>query len=144
MKNVLTEAIAWLGEVDALSSDSWPEELPPEGDPKFWEIAMRLEMRDRQFISQRIEQLIVGSCSASEMTDLEAWLFGRRLEWACQLYVAAGQKGYSVDKSLADALRWGLLESWDSDGCLAFWNHAIERGGKPHPENVDGLSPLPS
>jgi hypothetical protein len=39
-------------------------------------------------------------------------------------------------------LEWALVKTWETDGCIGLWNHA-ERGGKPHPENPDGLSPIP-
>jgi hypothetical protein len=29
-----------------------------------------------------------------------------------------------------EVLEWLLIRSWESDGCVALWNHA-ERGGMP-------------
>jgi hypothetical protein len=44
--------------------------------------------------------------------------------------------------SLREVLEWALVKTWETDGCIGMWIHS-ERGGVPHPENPDGLSPLP-
>jgi hypothetical protein len=78
------------------------------------------------------------------MTPGEAWLYRMRARWAAQLILSkvhSGQPDPPVD--LAEVLRWALIRSWETDGCLAFWSHA-ERDGAPHPDNPEGLTPWPA
>lgn len=63
------------------------------------------------------------------------------MEWAAQVAIVKVQEGVEPDAPLAEVLDWALNKTWESDGCIALWNHA-ERGGKPHPANPDGLSPI--
>jgi len=142
--SVLLDAIAWMQKVDAGLSPVWPPDLPPEEDPAMWPIAARLEMEHRAFTTSQIEQLIVGTLESESLSPLDQWFYRRRVEWGGQLLLATAQKGIDPKATLEEVLRWSLIASWNTDGCIGFWNHAIERGGKPHPENPDGLSPLPS
>ncbi|MBI4024823.1 MAG: hypothetical protein HY360_07555 [Verrucomicrobia bacterium] len=96
-------------------------------------------MSTRDIVSAKIRSLVKGAgCSA--MTPLEAWLYRRRVEWAAQVVLMKVQERVVPKVSLTELLDWLLIGSWESDGCIGLWNHA-ERGGKPHPENPDGLSP---
>jgi hypothetical protein len=72
---------------------------------------------------------------------LEGFIYRRRVEWAAQLALAKAQEGIEPDAPLSEVLSWLLVTSWESDGCIALWHHA-ERGGKPHPENPHGLTPI--
>lgn len=78
------------------------------------------------------------------MTPLESWLFWRRIEWGGQMILARAMKEVAPAESISmsDILQWALVDTWETNGCIAMWIHS-ERGGKPHPENPDGLSPLP-
>ncbi|MBX3747311.1 MAG: hypothetical protein KF833_18535 [Verrucomicrobiae bacterium] len=75
------------------------------------------------------------------MNPIETWCFRKRLEWAAQLALAKVLEDVEPEASLTEVLVWCLVDSWHTDGCVAFWNNA-ERGGKPHPENPDGLHPI--
>jgi len=143
-KSILLDAISWMQKVDAGLSPVWPPELPPEEDPSMWPKAARLEMENRAVMTAKIEQLIEGSLNPETLSPLDQWFYRRRVEWGAQLLLATAQRGFNPKATLAEILRWALIASWDRDGCIGFWNHAIERGGKPHPENPDGFSPLPS
>jgi len=94
-------------------------------------------MQHRDELSRKIEKIVDGEESPS-MTNLESWLYHRRSEWAGQLIDAKVQENVVPDASLADVLKWALIRSWHSDGCIALWNNA-ERGGKPHPEATPNL-----
>lgn len=143
MKNaVILEAIDWLLKMDRRLPAIWPEELPPEDSPGFWTLAMQAEMRHRATVSKKTALLIAGGGEPPPMTDLECWLYRRRGEWAGQVLLVKAEQGVPIPVPLRELLEWALIRSYDSDGCIAFWNHAIERGGVPHPDNPDGFSPL--
>lgn len=136
------KAIQWMQNAGLYITERWPEELPPETTIGFWKLACQIEMRDRETISQKIRLLISNDGAQTPMTDLEAWLYRRRVEWAGQVALSQVQKGVEPVETLNQVLEWLLIRTWETDGCIAFWNHAIERGGKPHPENPDGMSPI--
>lgn len=94
----------------------------------------------RKEISAQLRAMII-SGDSGVVSPLEAWLMRRRIEWAGQIAIAAVMKNAEPDGGTAEALEYALIKSWDTSGCIGMWNHA-ERGGKPHPENPDGLSPL--
>lgn len=119
----------------------WPNELPAESTPGFWFSVCQHEMKTRKEISTKLRTMIETGDSGT-VSPLEAWLIRRRFEWAGQVALAAVTKRIEPDGGLAEALHEVLVRSWESDGCIGMWNHA-ERDGKPHPENLDGLSPLP-
>jgi hypothetical protein len=118
-------------------------ELPPETDPDFWSRAAKLEMATRDNVDAILDGLITRRALPASPTALECWFCRKRGEWAAQLVLAFVQQNQTTDEPLTTVLRRLLIDSWRTDGCLAFWNHAIERGGKPHPSNPDGLRPLP-
>ena len=124
--------------MDSRLPSDYPSELPALNSPGFWFAAAKLEMPMRDTVSAKVRLLVKGG-ELPAMTPLEAWLYRRRVEWAGQLCLAGATKG-EPDLYLHQALDWLLVESWEREGCIAFWNHA-ERGGKPHPENPDGLTP---
>ena len=91
-------------------------------------------MSTRGQLSDKVRALVNGEVQAP-MSPLDSWLYRRRVEWAAQLAFAKAHEGVEPHASLADVLNWLLVHSWESDGCVALWNHA-ERGGKPHPESA--------
>lgn len=133
--------MAWLKAAEAALPKLWPEELPPESTPDFWFTACKHEMATRNLLSEKLRSLAEGK-GVEPLTLLEAWLFRRRIEWASQLALGAAKKGMEPDASLPEVLQWALVETWQTDGCIGMWKHA-ERDGKPHPDNPDGLAPLP-
>lgn len=143
-KSKILDAFDWMIETDKRLPASWPEELPPESDPGFWTEAMKAEMTGRVSLSKKIRLLIADPAQPHPMTDLESWLYRRRAQWARQCLHAAAQKGLAIpdEAPLGEVLYWVLVQAWEKEGCLAFWEHAIERGGVPHPDNPEGFSPL--
>jgi hypothetical protein len=135
----------WLEMLDSLESISsqlateFPCDLPPENSTDFWFRACELEMSTRDSVSVKLRSLLEGP-EPIATTPLESWFFRRRIEWATQLALAKVKEGAEPDVPLPDLLHWALISTWETDGCLALWNHA-ERDGKPHPDNPEGLSP---
>ncbi|OAM89324.1 hypothetical protein OH491_13630 [Termitidicoccus mucosus] len=130
--------LRWLGEQ---LPREWPPELPPEDTPDFWFTACKHEFATRKAISAKMRRL-AASDTSFDLSALEAWLVRRRIEWAAQLALAAAQTGKAPGMGLREFLAYLLADSWETDGCQGLWKHA-ERDGKPHPENPDGLHPLP-
>lgn len=141
-KSVWPEVTGWLKACEAALPAVWPPELPPEQTPDFWFVVCRHEMASRKDISAQLRSMIITG-DTGMVQPLQAWLIRRRFEWAGQLAMVAVMKKNEPDEGLAEILEWVLIVSWETDGCISMWNHA-ERGGTPHPENADGLSPLPS
>ena len=142
VKSKWLDALAWLREIDRLLPQEWPPELPPESTTGFWKQAAEMEMQHRTTVSQLTQQMIEDGRLPATMTALDLWFYRRRVEWASQLILAKAQEGVEPDASLTDVLKWVLIKSWDTDGCIGFWNHAVERQGKPHPLNPYGYSPI--
>jgi hypothetical protein len=139
MKSIWLDLLEWLEETETQLPSVFPHELPPEESIDFWFRATEMEMSTRETVSTKVLHLVNGR-EYSSFTPLEAWLYRRRGEWAAQLALAKVQTHVEPDVPLTKVLEWALVSSWNSDGCIAFWNHA-ERGGKPRPENPDGMSP---
>lgn len=118
----------------------FPAELPNESSAQFWLDAMRLEMISRSALSDKVRSMIAAS-KFPEMTPIEAWFYRRRVEWAGQVALTKAQEGVEPDAPLEEVLEWALVRTWETDGCIALWNN-MERDGKPHPEDPDGLSPI--
>lgn len=130
----------WLVDTIQQLPQVWPPELPPEETKDFWFTACRFEMQTRKEISARIRLMFHGE-EMGEVRPLESWFFRRRMEWASQVVLAAVQKHLPPGRTAEETLEHLLIESWEKDGCVSMWYHA-ERGGQPHPENPDGLTPL--
>jgi hypothetical protein len=143
---IVTTALDWMISSQKRSPKHWPHEFPSESDSQFWQTVARLEMTHRVSTSEKIQRLIEGSLEPASMSALELWFLTRRCEFAAQIALASAQSNNLPpdDLDLSTYLHWLLIDAWHSDGCIGFWNHAIERGGKPHPENPDGFSPLES
>lgn len=140
MRSMWLDVLDWLKATDGRLAAIFPPELPAESAPDFWFRVAQIEMSTRDTLSAKLRLLARGEeCPA--MTLLEAWLYRRRAEWAAQLAILKAKEGVEPDVPLAQVLEWALVSSWESDGCIGLWNHA-ERGGKPHPENPDGMSPM--
>ena len=139
-KSMWLDVLDWLKSMDSRLPAIFPPELPPEESPDFWFRVAQLEMSTRDTLSTKVRSLVNGE-GFPFMTPLEAWLYRRRVEWAAQLALVKAKERVEPDASLPEVLEWLLVRSWESDGCVAIWNHA-ERGGRPHPENPDGLSPI--
>jgi len=139
-KSIWPAVLDWLQAMDSRLPAVFPSELPPETSKDFWFRVAEIEMSTRATLSAKVRTLI-GGPGIPAMSPLEAWLFRRRVEWAGQVILAKAQIRIEPNEPLAEVLLWALVSSWESDGCIGLWNHA-ERGGKPHPNNPDGLSPL--
>jgi len=134
---VWSRFVDWLSSIDAQLPQNWPAELPPESDPQFWWTAVRLEMSGRKALSAKLRSLVeTGELPA--MTDVDVWMYRRRVEWAGQLAVLKMQAGVEPDAPLPQVLTWALIDTWESDGCVGLWNHA-ERGGKAPAEPLTDL-----
>lgn len=120
----------------------WPVELPAECEAEteaFWTAACREEMTRREVISTKIRQL-VNQEGCPSIDAMEGWLVRRRIEWAAQAALEKARAGMEPPVAFVKVLEWALIDSWHSAGCLAMWSHA-ERGGKPHEDNPDGMTP---
>ena len=139
-KSVWMDVLKWMESKDSLLPSTFPTELPAEESPDFWFRVAQVEMSTRDMLSSKVRSLITGE-TPPLMTSLEAWLYRRRVEWAAQLALVKATERVEPNASLSEILEWALVSSWESDWCIGLWNHA-ERGGKAHPENPDGLSPI--
>ena len=129
----------WLKAVEIRLTATWPPELPPESSPGFWQAAARAEFQTRGALSAKVQALVVGA-EFPAMTPLEAWLYRRRVDFAVQFVRAKMISGVFPTDPLNEVLLWSLLTLWETDGCIAFWNHC-ERGGKPPPTTPPRNSP---
>jgi hypothetical protein len=125
--------------MDSRLPSAWPPELPLESAQDFWFHVAQIEMTMRNIVSAKTRLLIAADDVA--MTALEAWLYRRRVEWAAQIVLTRVKLRVEPHVPLSEVLDWLLIGSWESDGCIGLWNHA-ERGGKPHPNNPDGMTPI--
>jgi hypothetical protein len=140
-KSVWQDALAWLQRLHPALLMEMPKELPPEEATDFWPSAARLEMTLRKDVTLRVEGFISGDFSNVSDPAI-SWLLHRRLEWAAQIIFEAALRDPFPGISLEEALRWSTIESWDSDGCIGFWNHAVERGGALPSEDPLGIAHL--
>lgn len=124
-----------LVKIEQLLPADWPCELPPETTPGFWEAATRREFECRTGLSEKIRDALSGDLqSVTTWTPLEAWLYRRRVEWATQLVYEAVKQKLTCSDSPRDFLIEVIVDHWSDQGAIAFWNHAMERNGEPHPE----------
>jgi len=135
MKRDYSDLFDLLTEIEEQLPKAWPEELPAEDAPGFWEQATRLEFAHRATLTRKIRHALEGDVrSFATFSPLEAWLYQRRMEWATQLVLEAAKQGAACTDSPRDFLLDVVAEHWHEHGAIAFWNHAMERDGKPHPE----------
>jgi len=139
-ESVWIDVLDWLKAMDSRLPAVFPPELPPETSPDFWFRVAQIEMSTRDALSAKVRSLVRGE-GLSAMTPLEAWLYRRRVEWAAQVAFVKAKERVEPDVSLAQVLDWLLIGTWESDGCIGLWNHA-ERGGRAHPQNPGGLTPI--
>jgi hypothetical protein len=133
--------MSWLRASEVHLPTEWPPELPPEETPAFWFTACKFEMSTRGALSGKVRLMIAGA-EFAPLTPLEGWLLRRRFEWAGQVALSKVLDRVEPRANLIEVLEWALIGTWNTDGCIGMWKHA-ERGGKPHPENPDGLAPNP-
>ena len=135
MKQDYSDLFDLLDEIERQLTKTWPTELPPAGTPGFWEAATRQEFAHRATLTEKIRlALIDGPQFFSTFSPIEAWLYQRRMEWATQLALEAAKRKISCADSPRAFLMNVMVEHWSEEGAHAFWNHAMERDGKPHPE----------
>jgi len=132
MNSLWLQATEWMIRERELLPQIWPQELPPEGSEGFWFAAARSEMKTRRSVSDLLGKLVDGQ-ERSPISPLEGWMIQRRFEWAAQVAFGKVMEGIEPDALLSEVLRWLLIGSWESDGCIGLWNHA-EREGKMHPD----------
>ena len=135
MRQDYSDLFDLLDEIERQLPKTWPPELPPAGTPGFWEAATRQEFAHRATLTEKIRlALIDGPQFFSTFSPIEAWLYQRRMEWATQLVLEAAKRKILCADSPREFLMHIMVDRWSDDGAQAFWNHAMERDGKPHPE----------
>lgn len=140
-KHIILDAMDWLMNMEAKLPAVPVKELPDGDGAEFWSAAVRMEMGLRSVVSAKTRRMIAAPEAPPSMTPAECWLYRKRAEWAGQLFLAKAAEHVRIPDSvtLPALLEWALIETWDSDGCIAMWNHGIERGGKPPQENPEYL-----
>lgn len=124
-----------LEEISSLVTKEWPKELPPKDAPGFWEMATRQEFAHRATLTQKIRLALSGERqSAASWSPIEAWLYARRREYAIQRFLEGLRQGLTYSGSPRNFLMELMADRWHENGAIAFWNHAMERDGQPHPE----------
>ena len=135
MKPDYSDLFDLLGEIESVLPHEWPAELPDEDSPGFWEAATRQEFSHRSVLSGKIRVILSSDVnSASALSPIEAWLYLRRVEWVIQLVMEAAKQRVTSTDSPRDFLLRVMVKDWSENGAIAFWNHAMERDGKPHPD----------
>lgn len=135
MKEDYSDLFDLLDEIERQLPKAWPAELPPEGSPGFWQVATRQEFEHRAILTEKIRLALTdGPQFFSTFSPIEAWLYRRRMEWATQLVLEAAKRGIHCTDTPHAFLKNVMVEHWADQGAHAFWNHAMERNGKPHPE----------
>lgn len=135
MKPDYSDLFDLLSEIEKLLPKEWPSELPSVNTPGFWETATRQEFAHRSTLTEKIRLALTGRLqSVATWSPIEVWLYQRRMEWATQLALEGAKQRLACSDSPRDFLLNVMVEHWHENGAIAFWNHAIERGGKPHPE----------
>lgn len=114
----------------------WPTELPPASTSGFWKDATRYESALRSVISSKIASLFDKSTpDFNDWVAIEIWLLSKRIEFATNLLLwKAREQNCLFNGDTKTILKLLLLEAWDEWGAAAFWSHAMERNGKPHPD----------
>ena len=124
-----------LERIEKQTVKDWPAELPPETAPGFWETATRMEFLHRATLTEKIRLALTASLeSAATWSPIEVWLYQRRVEWATQIAFEAAKQNATCQDSPEEFLLETIVDHWHDQGALAFWEHAMERDGKPHPE----------
>ena len=135
MKPDYSDLFDLLTKIEELLPKEWPSELPPESTPGFWEIATRQEFAHRATLTEKIRLALSNDLQTVALwSPIEAWLYRRRMEWAIQLVLEAVKQKTSCSETPREFLMHVIVDHWHEEGAIAFWNHAMERDGKPHPE----------
>ena len=143
MRDDYSDLFDLLGEIEGMLLKERPPELPAESASGFWETATRLEFSHRAALTGKIRLALTdGLQSVATWTPIEAWLYRRRVDWAIQIALEASKRRIACADSPREFLMKFIVEDWSENGAIAFWNHAMERDGKPHPdadEDILGL-----
>ena len=140
MKKDYSDLFDLLMEIEKWLVKIWPTELPPESTPGFWEIATRQEFEHRATLTEKIRLALSSSPQSFSMLDpIEVWLYQRRVDFVTQLALAAAKDHVSCQDSPQNFLMENIVDHWHDTGAIAFWNHAMERAGKPHPETDEDV-----
>ncbi|MBR4653473.1 MAG: hypothetical protein IKO72_08945 [Kiritimatiellae bacterium] len=140
MKPDYSDLFDLLETIEQLRPKDWPPELPPEGTPGFWEAATRQEFAHRATLTEKIRLALKdGLQSVAAWTPIESWLYSRRRDWVIQIVYEAVMNHVSCSDSPQDFLMNVIVDHWRGEGAHAFWDFAMERGGKPSPETDEDI-----
>lgn len=135
MKRDYSDLFDLLLKIEHLLPKTCPSELPPETTPGFWTLATQQEFAHRATLTEKIRLALTASLeSVATWSPIEVWLYQRRMEWATQIALEAEKQNASCSDSPEEFLLATIVDHWHDQGALAFWEHAMERDGKPHPE----------
>lgn len=133
---IWVEVAEWLLNHTGELPTALPSEFPSETASEFWPTVCRLEMLTRKRISTRLKTMIDGN-DMGVIEPLEAWFFRGRMEWALQLALTAAKERTIADAGFVQLLARVLIESWETEGCIAMWNR--ERDGETPSNSPHGL-----
>ena len=88
----------------------------------------QLEMEFRSEVSRKIELILTHGPKQVSLTQLEQWFCMRRIETAIRMISEYRRIGDMPPFPLNDLLHYLLIDTWNSDGCIGFWNHADKIG----------------
>lgn len=127
MKKILIcdDALAWVEQIAPFLSKETPREIT---DDSSGERAARLEMETRSLVSLRLVNFIEGYFT--DVPDpLVSYFIRQRLDWAARA-IMCGVTGEDYPEASFDGLlRWCLVDSWNTRGCVDFWYRTAERQG---------------
>ena len=137
MPQWMNDVFAILTAISSKVTKEWPRELPPDSDPKFWEIATRMEFKYRATVTQKIRRVLSGDVkSCSTWTPIESWLYQKRVEWTMQFLFEAcsSPELLTQPQSPISLLLKIMCDDWAKQGAVGFFDHSMMRDGKPHPD----------
>ena len=125
-----------LDEIEKKLPKKWPDELPLDTTtPSFWEAATKLEFEHRATLTEKIRIALTGNLqSCSNWSPIEAWLYQRRMEWVTQVVLEGCKQGLGSPGNVRAFLLKIFCDDWSEQGAIAFFDHAMMRDGKPHPD----------
>ena len=145
MKPDYSDLFDLLETIEKLRPKDWPPELPPEGTSGFWEAATRQEFAHRATLTKKIRLALKGGLqSVAAWTPIESWLYARRMEWATLIVYEAVKDHVACTDSPQDFLTSVMVDHWSDEGARAFWDFAMERGGKPSPDDDEDIAKMMS
>lgn len=126
--------IAWIEDFVGLVPHRPPEELPSVSDPGFWREACRLEFSSRAELTRKIKLVSEDLSSLPVFSDLEAWMLNRRHEFAVNVVTELAVRSIETKMEKHEFAVSLLTEWWEEFGCYGFFEQAVGRDGKPHPD----------